>query len=168
MGSQTVEIANIPCIFSLIIDGSRAREALSRSDCRHPHSSLQGFGHSGESIEIRACARDLRPCADPESVSFERIGQICQFLLGAIYLGPRIIAIHSPDQICRAHRNFELLETSAVEALNFNERALVCEGDHRMKTDRPSEPADYRASRLEPLGSQPELAPLSILDRPFD
>jgi hypothetical protein len=32
-----------------------------------PHFSLQGFGYSGESIEIRACARDLKSNADPEN-----------------------------------------------------------------------------------------------------
>jgi hypothetical protein len=32
-----------------------------------PHFSLQGFGRSGESIEIRAYARDLRSLADPEN-----------------------------------------------------------------------------------------------------
>src|SRR5580692_9844388 len=31
--------------------------------------SLRGFGHGGESREKRACARDLRTCADPENLS---------------------------------------------------------------------------------------------------
>src|SRR5208283_2816307 len=34
-----------------------------------PHSSLRGFGHVGESLEIRACARVLRSRMEPESVS---------------------------------------------------------------------------------------------------
>src|ERR1700722_5960267 len=38
-----------------------------------PPFSLKGFGHRRESIEIRACARDLRSSADPENVSFGRI-----------------------------------------------------------------------------------------------
>jgi len=63
-----------------------------------PHFSLQGFGYSGESIEIRAYARDLRSLADPENFCAR---QHCPNLANPIparftYLGPRIIAIHSP------------------------------------------------------------------------
>src|SRR5208283_4883337 len=43
------------------------KERAVRTRLRHPHSSLRGFGHVGESIEISECARDLRSCADPEN-----------------------------------------------------------------------------------------------------
>jgi len=49
------------------------------------HSVSRFSKHRGESIGIRAYARDLRSRVDPESAS-----------LGAIRLGPRIIALDSP------------------------------------------------------------------------
>src|ERR1700683_1840354 len=63
----------------------------------HPHFNLKGRGHRGESIEIRACARDLRSSADPESGSKGSDSpKSADSSLGAIYLGPRSIAFHSP------------------------------------------------------------------------
>jgi hypothetical protein len=62
-----------------------------------PHFSLQGFGHSGESIEIRACARDLRSLADPEHFcASQHCPKFGESYPGVVYLDPRIIAIHSP------------------------------------------------------------------------
>ena len=62
-----------------------------------PHFSLQIFGDVRESIEIGACARDLRSSADPESISFWRDSpELANSSLGAICLGPRIIATDSP------------------------------------------------------------------------
>jgi hypothetical protein len=62
-----------------------------------PHFSLQSFGDVRESIEIRASARDLRSCADPESGSNgSGSPKSANSSLGAIYLGPPSIAFHSP------------------------------------------------------------------------
>ena len=47
-----------------------------------PPSSPSVFGPIGESLEIRACARDLRSCMDPENALGSRIRRIQQNLSG--------------------------------------------------------------------------------------
>ena len=54
-------LGRIPSTKALAVPGVRIRPS--------PHFSLQIFGHVGESLEKRACARDLRLRTEPESVS---------------------------------------------------------------------------------------------------
>jgi hypothetical protein len=54
----------------VLIDRVEVRvESRLRQDLADPPFSPSVFGHLGESIEIRACARDLRSRMDPESRS---------------------------------------------------------------------------------------------------
>ena len=58
---------------------------------------FRGGAHLRESIEIRACARDLRSSMDPENVALGVYSSNSADLsLRAIYLGPWIIALDSP------------------------------------------------------------------------
>jgi hypothetical protein len=83
----------IPCILPLIRD---FRRRAVRIRLHHPPSSPSVFGHRRESVEMSACARDVHSCPDPESGSKGSDSpKSANSSLGAIYLGPRIIAFHS-------------------------------------------------------------------------
>jgi len=84
--------------------------------CRHPH------GHRGESLEIRACARDLRLCMDPENAPGGPNPQKSRKTYpGAICLGPWTIAVNSPADRTRRTRSMKADRPMASHCSTKNE-----------------------------------------------